>query len=123
MLPILIDENFNQRILRGLQARLSELDYLIAQKTHLLGKADPEVLQYATSQNRVLLTHDLETIPGFAYQRVEQNLSTPGVFAVPDWMPIGQAIEELELLIACGEPAEFDHRVIHFPLKSSTSIF
>jgi hypothetical protein len=44
MLPILIDENFNQRILRGLQARLSELDYLIAQKTHLLGKDDPEVL-------------------------------------------------------------------------------
>lgn len=123
MLSVLIDENFNQRILRGLQARLPELDYLIAQKTDLLGKTDPEVLQFAASQNRLLLTHDLETIPGFAYKRVEQILPMPGIFAVPDWMPIGQAIEELELLIACGEPAEFEDRVIHFPLKPSTSSF
>lgn len=41
MLPLLIDENLNQRILRGLRRVRPHLDYAIAQNIGLSGAADP----------------------------------------------------------------------------------
>jgi len=43
-LRLLFDENFNQRIVRGLQLELPNLEFEIAQKCGLEGKSDPEVL-------------------------------------------------------------------------------
>ena len=41
MLHLLIDENFDQRILRGLELRMSSLDAVIVQDTALQGLPDP----------------------------------------------------------------------------------
>jgi hypothetical protein len=48
-----------------------------------------------------LLTHDRDTLPGFAYDRVRAGQSMPGVFAVSDLMPVGQAVEEILLAVEC----------------------
>ena len=37
MLPLLINENFDQRILRGLRLRVPSLDYVVVQDTALHG--------------------------------------------------------------------------------------
>jgi hypothetical protein len=39
-----------------------------------------------------------------------------GVVVVPDRMAIGQAIEELALLIEGGNPEDVELRVLHLPL-------
>jgi hypothetical protein len=39
-----------------------------------------------------------------------------GVVVVPDRMAIGEAIEELALLIEGGTPADIELRVLHLPL-------
>ena len=44
MLRLLIDENFDQRILRGLRLRLPQLDYVILQLAGLSGISDPNLL-------------------------------------------------------------------------------
>ena len=41
MLRLLIDENFDQRILRGLRLRLPQLDYLIVQQAGMSGPERP----------------------------------------------------------------------------------
>lgn len=41
MLLLLIDENFNQRILRGLRLRIPSLDVVIVQETAMQGLQDP----------------------------------------------------------------------------------
>ena len=41
MLRLLIDENFDHRILRGVKLRLPQLDYLAVQETELKGIKDP----------------------------------------------------------------------------------
>lgn len=61
MVQLLIDENFNHRILRGLKLRLPALDYLLVQETEVFQKDDPEILDWAAAHNRVLVTHDVNT--------------------------------------------------------------
>jgi hypothetical protein len=47
MLRLPIDENFNQRILRGLRLRLPSVDYVVVQETDLQGLQDAPLLQQA----------------------------------------------------------------------------
>src|SRR5712691_5726160 len=70
MLRLLIDENFNQRILRGLRLRVPALDSVIVQATAMQGVKDPPLLREAAVLHRVLVTHDLQTMPGRASARV-----------------------------------------------------
>lgn len=116
MVPLLADENFNHRILRGLRLRLSALDCLPVQETAVYQCEDPEVLDWAAAHNRVVLTHDVNTMTKYAYDRLAANAPLPGVIIVPKLLPIGTAIEELVTLLYCSQPEEFPNRVIHLPL-------
>ena len=44
MLALLIDENLNHRILRGLVRAVPHLDFAVAQDTGLTGAVDPRLL-------------------------------------------------------------------------------
>lgn len=77
---------------------------------------DPTVLAWAARERRVLMTHDINTIPHFAYQRVAAGASMPGIFEVRDSIPIGQAIEDLLCLAECSRDGEWEGQVIFLPL-------
>jgi hypothetical protein len=62
MLAVLADENFNQRILRGLKLRLNQLDAIAAQGAGLCGVSDPDLLAWVPDRRRVVLTHDRQTM-------------------------------------------------------------
>lgn len=83
MLRLLIDENFNQRILRGLRLRVPSLDYVVVQETDMQGLQDAPLLQEAAVLQRVLVTHDLKTVPRHAYARVAAKVFTPHVRSAP----------------------------------------
>lgn len=110
------DENFNAHILSGLRRILPDLDAVTAQGAGLGSSIDPRVLDWAAAEERVLLTHDERTMPGFAYERVAEGKPLPGVIVVPNQMPIGVAIEELLLVIQVGAPEDFRDRVVRLPL-------
>ena len=116
MLRLLINENLNHRILRGLKLIVPNLDYVVAQNIGLKGVADPQVLTQAAEHNRILVTHDLNTIPKFAYDRIRAHLPMPGVIAVPDTLPIGQAIDDLALVVDCAWPSELENLVLYLPV-------
>jgi hypothetical protein len=113
---LLLDENFNHHILRGLRLRAPTLDYVIAQRTEFQGVEDPALLEWAAASDRILVTHDISTIPKFAYERVVAGLPMPGVIVVPKTYPIGLAIEELLTIIECSEQSEHENQVVHIPL-------
>jgi len=116
MLPFLLDENFNQRILRGLKRRIPNLDYRVAQESGLGGESDPNVLAWAAERKRILVTHDLKTLPRFAYERVTASLPMSGVIAIDDELPIGQVIEELAIIVACSQTSDWENQVVYLPL-------
>ena len=64
---LLTDENFNGAILRGLVRRLPKLDIVRVQDVGLMNTDDPQILEWAASEGRILLTHDVTTITMYAY--------------------------------------------------------
>lgn len=116
-LRVAADENFSAAILDGLVRRLPELDALTVQQAGLQGATDAQVLEWAAAEGRILLTHDWRTLPYYAMIRVERGETMPGVVVVPRSMPIGQAIEELELIMGASLPSEIEGRVWRLPLS------
>jgi len=68
-----VDEDFDNDILRGLLRRLPGLDIVRVQDAGLSGAKDPQILDWAAGEKRVLLTHDVSTMTKFAIQRIETN--------------------------------------------------
>ena len=52
----------------------------------------------------------------FAYERLAAGLSVAGVFVLNDRLPVGEAIEEILLIVGCGEQAEWVGRAVRLPL-------
>jgi predicted nuclease of predicted toxin-antitoxin system len=116
VLAFLADENFHNGIVDGLRRRSPDLELVRVQDVGLLAADDPVILTWAAQTERVLLTHDVATVPHFANERVAVGLPMPGVFLVPDTMPIGQAIEEILLLAQCSREREWEGQVLYLPL-------
>ena len=55
MLRFAADENFNNDIVRGLRRRKTNLDIVRVQEAGLSGAVDPDVLEWAAREGRVLL--------------------------------------------------------------------
>lgn len=120
MLHLLADENFNGRILRALQRLIPDLDVVRVQDTRLSGSDDRTLLAWAAEQNRILLTHDVATLVGYAFERVGRDQAMPGVIAVrTDNSSIGRVIEDLELILLASEPEELNGRILFVPLSST----
>ena len=117
MLSFALDENFNLHIVSGVLRRLPTADMVRVQDAGLEGADDPTVLEWAASQGRVLLTHDVNTLTAFAYERIAQGLPMPGVFEVSLQVPISVAIEDILLLAECSLEHEWEGRVNYLPLK------
>ncbi len=109
MLRLLIDQDFNHDILRGLYLRLPDLDAITVLQIGLDQVPDPDLLDWAASQDRIVITHGVNTMPHHAYQRIRKAEPVAGVFIVPQELPIGQAIAELEILAVCSLEREWDH--------------
>jgi predicted nuclease of predicted toxin-antitoxin system len=116
VIKLATDENFDGDILRGLLRRLPDLDVVRVQDAELAETPDPLILAWAAAEERVLLTHDRDTLPNFAYERVRAGEPMPGVFLVSDRMPKGQAVEELFVALHCLTPEECNNLVTYFPL-------
>jgi hypothetical protein len=110
------DQNFNERILKGLARLQPAIDVLHVRDIGLQASADSVILERAASDGRILLTHDRQTLPGFAYARVAAGAPMPGVFLVSKALPIGQAIDEILLAVQCLSPEECKDIVKYFPM-------
>ena len=118
MLRLAADENFNNRIVRGLLHRKPDLDIVRIQDIGLSGADDQTVLEWAAQEERVLLTHDVRTITQYAYERVDADQLMPGVFEVSPDISIGiyRAIEDILLLAEYSLDGEWEGQIRYLPL-------
>ena len=77
---------------------------------------DPEVLALAAAQNRVLVSHDFQTMPWHFADFLQAGNSSPGVLVIPQRLPIGEAIEELLLIWTASDAEEWQNRILRIPL-------
>lgn len=117
MLRFLADENFNNQIVRGLLRRRPEIDVVRVQDVGLSETDDRIILEWAAQQSRILLTHDVETMTRYAYERVQADLAMPGVFEISRSVPVGLAIKEIILIAEGSFEGEWEGQVQYLPLR------
>jgi predicted nuclease of predicted toxin-antitoxin system len=117
VIPLAIDENFDHHILRALLRRVPDLDVKTVQQESLQGAGDPDVLAWAASEGRVLLTHDVQTITRFAYERVERGEPMPGVIEIPSRATVTEILDDLVLVVSCSAAADCKDQVVYLPLR------
>ena len=116
MLRLLADENLNANIVRGLRRRVPSLDFMTIQAAGLRGADDRTVLAFAATQDRVLVTQDVNTVTRFAFERVDAGLPMPGVIEVAQGARLGSVIDDLALLVEVSDPGDLEGQVIYVPL-------
>ena len=115
-MKFLADENLDGRLVRAIRLRFPGADLVRAIDVGLSGVDDPGVLAWAAREGRLVMTHDVATMVGFAYDRVDGGLPMPGLIELPPGVPIASALLDFELLLAASRPDEWDGQVLYFPL-------
>ena len=116
MLKYAVDEDFNHEIIRGLALKASSIDILTVQDVGLLEVHDRDILAWAAQEGRVLLTHDIRTMPSYAVERIREGQIMPGVLLVPQLLLIGRAIDDLLLIAECSNESEYEGLILRLPL-------
>jgi len=112
----LFDEDFNGRIVRGLRRRAPRLDAQTVQTAGLAQAPDTDVLQWAATKGRVLVSHDHRTMRAHAEERLRLELPMGGLVLVPQEYPIGRAIDDLALIAEATTADEWDGKIVFLPL-------
>ena len=116
MAKFLADEDFNNRIVRGVRRRTETIDLVRVHEVGLLGEPDPVVLEWAASEQRIVLTHDSATMIGYAYDRIRNQQSFPGLIVISQYASIGRAIDDIER-IAHGDDFQLAGQVLYLPFR------
>lgn len=111
----LADENLNAKIITGLLRREPAIDFKTAKSADLLGSPDPEVLLVAARENRILVSHDRDTMAAHFSSFIETARSS-GLIIVSQKINVGEAIEQILLVWAASEMDEWVNRVAYLPL-------
>lgn len=116
MMRFLTDEDFDYDIVRGVLRFVPDLDIETVQELSLTNVDDTILLTWAVQDNRVILTHDVNTMNGFALNRVRVGLPMPGVVVVRKLAPIGLSISDLVYVVQAGNENDFRDQVRYIPL-------
>jgi predicted nuclease of predicted toxin-antitoxin system len=118
MLRLLADENVNQNLVRGVLRRRSQFDLVRAHVVGLSEATDPEILAWAAKEERVLLTHDVNTMTRFAIDRIKRGEPMAGVFIVHQESGVlSTIIDDLLLLDECSDTLEWSAQILYLPLR------
>ncbi len=109
------DADLNVDILTGVVRREPQVDFQSAEDAGLRRLPDPEVLALAANEQRILVTHDLRTMPRH-FAAFIQRRDNPGVLIIPQHVPVREAIGVLLLLCDASEPEEWVNRIAVLPL-------
>lgn len=116
MLRLAVDQDFNEKVLRGVGRRIPDLDAVRVLDVGLSTAKDPEILAWAADEGRIVLSHDRKTMMRHAYERMASGLPVPGVIIVRQTLAIREAIEEVCLVVEAAGPEDLEGRVLVLPL-------
>jgi Domain of unknown function (DUF5615) len=115
MLRLVSDEDVHDDIIRGLRRREPALDVVRVVDVAPNHTPDPVILGWAANNERVLLTGDLNTMVGFAWDRVGAGLPMAGVLALLENVGIGRVIDDILLVALCYAADEIKEQVLYIP--------
>ncbi len=117
MLRFAADENLNDQIVHGLRRRNPGLDIVRVRDAGLSGAEDVEIIEWATREGRLLLTHDVSTPAPEVGDLVRAGAQPTGLIVTGRSVPVALAIEDILLLAACSAEEEWEGQIVYLPLR------
>jgi hypothetical protein len=108
------DADLHFPIVTGVKLREPAIDFKTALEAGLPGVPDPIVLGIAADDGRLLVTHDVNTMPSH-FSRFIQTRTSPGVVMVPQSMSYHEAIEGLHRLWDTTEAEQWENVCFFVP--------
>ena len=109
------DNDLNYAIVAAVLRREPLIDFQSAQTAQLDGVPDPEVLACAAAEGRILVSHDMKTMPRH-FGEFLQTSTSAGVLIAPQSLPLGKVVDDLLLLWMVDEAADWIDRIRILPL-------
>lgn len=116
MLRFLIDEDMRGPIINGLRLHYPDMDVLSADDVGLRRRADDVLLAWAASRDRVLVSHDENTMTSAAKRRIRAGHDMAGLIIVPQTLGVATAIEHLRFVAEVCWLTEMKDATIWLPL-------
>jgi len=114
-LQFLADADLNRAIVCGVRHREPAISFLLADDAGLHGLPDPSVLELAADQRRILVSHDMSTMPPHFWQFLEKGRRSPGVVLVSQNVPLRDAIEGILTIWSVSWPSEMENQIVYIP--------
>ena len=110
------DEHIAAAVVRQLRRKYpNTVDMMHVAEAGIAGASDPELLEWAARENRIVISRDKATLTDFAFERIHQGLTMPGVITLTRDLAIGQLLKELTLIVECMASEELENRVYYIP--------
>ena len=112
------DNDLRFGIVKAVRRREPAVDFLSASDAGLNGVADPEVLDRAAAEDRILVSHDRRTMIHHFRERLAVGKSSPGLLVVSQSAAISDVVEGLLYIWALSDPAGLRNQVHYLPSLS-----
>jgi len=109
------DADLKYTIVKAVRQRERSIEFASAGDSGLAGVSDPEILELAAQEGRILVSHDRRTMLAHFRARLEAEKSSPGLFVVSQGAPLQPVVNAIVLTWAASEPSEWRDQVHHLP--------
>jgi len=95
---------------------MPSLDTKTVQEAGLSEAPDPLVLEWATSESRLMVSHDHRTMRAYAEERLNSELLMRGLILIRQRVPLREAIDDLVLIAETTTAEEWEGTIVFLPL-------
>jgi hypothetical protein len=110
------DHDVNRNIVDGVVRREPSIEFARIGDTGLWRRNEGDLVAWAADRGYVIVSHDVNTIPGQAYERIGLGEPMSGLLMVRPTDNIAAVIESLLLIWANTEASEWRDAVAFLPL-------
>ena len=109
------DADLTLHIVLGVRRRLPHADFRSANEAGLRALPDPEVLRFAASEARILVSHDRKSMPVHFAEFLREGNVSPGVFLIPQRAAVGEVIDSLILILSASVARDWENQIHYVP--------
>lgn len=104
---LLADHNLNDHVVSGVLRRDPTISFVRTRERGWRNLPDPELLERAAGEGRILVTHDKSTMRDFAFERVMTGLPMSGVFVLRPSASLASVIDALAIVCGASDADEW----------------
>jgi len=112
----LADEDLRFEIVLAVRRLEPTIDFTTMTELGRSGSTDEEVLSYAQSEGRIVVSHDVNTMKGLAEKRIAERTGVSGVLLTAQRNPTRVVAESILLIWGASDASEWSDRVAFIPI-------